>query len=64
MSKKSKASFFIINNLNGKIFYIMNKKIKPAEKIGKCIILLVFLLAFNLNIPNFIYIDRRGEGQC
>ena len=25
MSKKSKASFFIINNLNGKIFYIMNK---------------------------------------
>ena len=35
--------------------YIMNKKIKPAEKIGKCIILLVFLLAFNLNIPNFIW---------
>lgn len=25
MSKKSKASFFIIDNFNGKIFYIMNK---------------------------------------
>lgn len=35
--------------------YIMNKKIKPAEKIGKCVILLIFITAFNLNIPNFIW---------
>lgn len=35
--------------------YIMNKKIKPAEKIGKCVILIIFITAFNLNIPNFIW---------
>lgn len=35
--------------------YIMNKHIKSREKIGKVVLLLVFLLAFNLNIPNFIW---------
>ena len=35
--------------------YIMNKKINAREKIGKCVILLIFLLAYNLNIPNFIW---------
>ena len=50
MSKKSKASFFIINNLNGKIFYIMNK------------IITQHLQAISHRI--YIYIDRRGEGQC
>lgn len=35
--------------------YICNKNIKTNEKIGKCVMLLAFLLAFNLNIPNFIW---------
>lgn len=35
--------------------YIMCKKVNAREKIGKCIILLIFLTAFNLNIPNYIW---------
>lgn len=35
--------------------YIMCKKINIRERIGKCIILLIFLTAFNLNIPNYIW---------
>lgn len=35
--------------------YAMNKKIKTRERIGKFCILLVFLLAFNINIFNFIW---------
>ena len=35
--------------------YVMCKKINAREKIGKCIILLIFLTAFNLNIPNYIW---------
>ncbi len=35
--------------------YAMDKKVKTTEKIGKIVLLLVFLLAFNLNIPNFIW---------
>lgn len=35
--------------------YIMNKKINIREKVGKCLLLLAFLLAFNINILNFIW---------
>ncbi len=35
--------------------YIMNKKINIREKIGKCLLLLAFLLAYNINILNFIW---------
>lgn len=35
--------------------YAMNKKINARERIGKFCILLVFLLAFNINIFNFIW---------
>lgn len=35
--------------------YAMNKKIKTRERIGKFCILLVFLLAFNINVFNFIW---------
>jgi len=35
--------------------YICSKQIKVNEKISKCVMLLAFLLAFNLNIPNFIW---------
>lgn len=35
--------------------YIMDNKVKPKEKIGKVVLLLIFLTAFNLNIPNFIW---------
>ena len=35
--------------------YVMNKKINSRERIGKLCILLVFLLAFNINIFNFIW---------
>lgn len=35
--------------------YMMDKKVDLKEKIGKSAILLVFLTAFNLNIPNFIW---------
>lgn len=35
--------------------YIMNERIPVREKAGKCIVLLIFLLAFNMNIPNFIW---------
>lgn len=35
--------------------YIMNHKINTREKIGKLVLLLSFLVAFNMNIPNFIW---------
>ncbi|MGN0161411.1 MAG: YfhO family protein [Lachnospiraceae bacterium] len=35
--------------------YIMNKRIPTREKAGKLCLVTVFLLAFNLNIPNFIW---------
>ena len=35
--------------------YIMDKKVKSREKIGKIVLLLIFLTSFNLNIPNFIW---------
>lgn len=35
--------------------YVMDKKVKSREKIGKVVILLIFLTSFNLNIPNFIW---------
>ena len=35
--------------------YVMDKDINLCEKIGKSVLLLVFLTAFNLNIPNFIW---------
>lgn len=35
--------------------YIMNKKISSKEKAGKCALIAIFLLAFNLNIPNFVW---------
>lgn len=35
--------------------YVINKKINSRERIGKLCILLVFLLAFNINIFNFIW---------
>lgn len=35
--------------------YVMNRKINTREKIGKVVLLLIFLTAFNLNIPNFIW---------
>lgn len=35
--------------------YIMCRKINVKEKIGKCLILLLFLLSYNLNILNFIW---------
>lgn len=35
--------------------YIMNKKINMREKVGKCLLLLAFLLSFNINILNFIW---------
>lgn len=35
--------------------YIMCKKIDSREKIGKCVILLIFIISFNLNILNFIW---------
>lgn len=35
--------------------YIMDRKINAREKIGKCVITLIFLLAFNINQYNFIW---------
>lgn len=35
--------------------YIMNNRISTREKAGKVSILLIFLIAFNMNIPNFIW---------
>lgn len=35
--------------------YIMNDRIPIREKFSKCLLLLVFYTAFNLNIPNFIW---------
>lgn len=35
--------------------YIMNSRISTREKVGKVSILVMFLIAFNMNIPNFIW---------
>lgn len=35
--------------------YVMNKHITTKEKAGKLVLVGIFLLAFNLNIPNFIW---------
>jgi len=35
--------------------YIMNSKISTRQKVGKVVILLIFLTAFNMNIPNFVW---------
>lgn len=35
--------------------YIMDKKVDLREKIGKSALILLFLTAFNLNIPNFVW---------
>lgn len=35
--------------------YIMNPKISSRQKAGKVFILLIFLTAFNMNIPNFVW---------
>ncbi len=35
--------------------YVMDKKVDLREKIGKSALVLIFLTAFNLNIPNFIW---------
>lgn len=35
--------------------YVMDKKMDLREKIGKSALVLIFLTAFNLNIPNFIW---------
>lgn len=35
--------------------YLMNKNAKTGEKVGKCLLLLIFLTAYNLNIPNYIW---------
>lgn len=35
--------------------YVMDKKVDIREKIGKSALVLIFLTAFNLNIPNFIW---------
>lgn len=35
--------------------YVMDKKVNLREKIGKSALVLIFLTAFNLNIPNFIW---------
>lgn len=35
--------------------YLFNKKIKPREKVGKLVLISIFLLSFNLNIPNYIW---------
>ena len=35
--------------------YVMDKKVDLREKIGKSALILIFLTAFNLNIPNFIW---------
>ncbi len=37
------------------VLYAVNKRIPLREKVGKFVILITFLLAFNLNIPNFIW---------
>lgn len=35
--------------------YVMDRKINSREKIGKCVILLIFLLSMNINQFNFIW---------
>lgn len=35
--------------------YIMNSKASSGEKVGKCILLLIFLTSYNLNITNYIW---------
>ena len=35
--------------------YIMDKEVPLRERVGKCVILLIFLISFNLNIFNYIW---------
>lgn len=35
--------------------YIMNPKAGISEKVGKCVLILIFLISYNLNIPNYIW---------
>lgn len=35
--------------------YVICKKVRPQEKISKITLLLIFLVSFNLNIPNYIW---------
>lgn len=35
--------------------YIMSTKVNAREKIGKCVLLIIFLTAFNMNIPNYVW---------
>lgn len=35
--------------------YVISKQVKPKEKILKMTLLLIFLISFNLNIPNYIW---------
>ena len=35
--------------------YVISKQVKPKEKITKMALLLIFLISFNLNIPNYIW---------
>lgn len=35
--------------------YIMDSEVKLSQRVGKCAILLIFLLSFNLNIFNYIW---------
>lgn len=35
--------------------YIMDKEVRLSERIGKCVILLIFLTSFNLNVFNYIW---------
>lgn len=35
--------------------YLLNKKINVRERIGKTVLVIIFLLAFNFNIPNYIW---------
>ncbi len=35
--------------------YIMDKEVKLPERVGKCVILLFFLLSFNMNVLNYIW---------
>ena len=35
--------------------YIMDKEVKLSERVGKCAILLIFLLSYNINVFNYIW---------
>ena len=35
--------------------YVISNQIKPKEKITKMVLLLIFLISFNFNIPNYIW---------